>query len=127
MDCEMQEKKTKRWFPMKKVFVFPVIAAAAVFLFGWAVMLLWNAILPVVFKVGAITYWQAVGLLVLCRILFGGFRGGPGGFRGGRPHFGWPPFSRGKWMNMSEEERAKFKEEWERRHKQAETQPDSGS
>jgi len=99
----------------KRIFVFPVIAAAAVFLFGLVVMLLWNAILPAVLEVGTITYWQAVGLLVLCRILFGGLRGG---FRGGRPPFGWPPFLKGRWMNMSEEERAKFKEEWERRHKQ---------
>jgi hypothetical protein len=118
----MQEQKTERWFPMRKrIFIFPVIAAAAVFIFGLVVMLLWNAILPAVFKVGAITYWQAVGLLVLCRILFGGFRGGPGGFRGGRPHFGWSPFSKGKWMNMSEEERAKFKEEWERRRQPPES------
>ena len=77
------------------------------------VMLLWNAILPSVFHVETLTYWQALGLLVLCRILFGGFLFGG---RKGRPSFGRPPTQvREKWMNMSEEERIKFKEEWKKR------------
>ena len=88
--------------------------AAAVLLFGALVMWLWNNILPAVLGVGALTYWQAVGLLVLCRILFGGFRGGrPGGGRPGWSHRG--PEWREKWMNMSDEERAKFRAEWRER------------
>ena len=51
-------------------------AAAAL---GWAVMMLWNAVLPVVFVGGGlIDYWHALSLLVLSRILFGGFRGRSG-------------------------------------------------
>ena len=87
-----------------------MIAAFAA-LAGFAVMLLWNAILPVVIPaVGILNYWQALGLLVLCRILFGGFKGGPGGgsYRQG------PPWRR-KMANMSEEERDKFKAEWRAR------------
>jgi hypothetical protein len=95
-----------------KFFVLiPFIAIAGVLLFGWAVMLLWNAILPAALHAGEISFWQAVGLLLLSRILVGGFGGkrfgGHGGFRGGM----W----REKWMNMSDEEKAKFKDEWKMR------------
>jgi len=48
-------------------------------LFGLAVMLLWNAVLPGLVGVGQLDYPRAVGLLALCRLLFGGL--GPG-FRG---------------------------------------------
>lgn len=70
------------------------------------VMGLWNAILPVLFPVTALTYWQALGLLVLCRILFGGFsprKGGP------------PAHIREKWLNMDPEQKKRFKEEWRNR------------
>ena len=39
---------------------------------GEVVMLLWNWLLPSLFGVPEITFWQALGLLALCRILFGG-------------------------------------------------------
>jgi hypothetical protein len=51
---------------------------------GTAVMLLWNWLLPPLFGVPLVTFWQAVGLLALCRILFGGL-GRPGGSRGRGP------------------------------------------
>jgi hypothetical protein len=91
-------------------FIFP-----ALLFLGLAalVMLLWNAILPDLLRVQHITYMQAIGLLLLSRILFGGF-GFPGrGFRGGPP-----AHVRQRWMNMSEEERSKFKEEWKKRCEQ---------
>lgn len=51
-----------------------VLIAAGVL--GYLVMLLWNAVVPVVFAgVHPIDYWRALGLLVLSRVLFGGFRG----------------------------------------------------
>ena len=95
----------------KKFFLFiPIIVIAVILLFGWVVMLLWNAILPSALHAGEISYWQAVGLLLLSRILFGGF--------GGR-RFGGPGFKGGmwkeKWMSMSDEEKAKFKDEWRMR------------
>lgn len=97
---------------MKRRFFYfiPFLVAAAVLVFGGLVMWLWNNILPAVLGVGVLTFWQAVGLLVLCRILFGGFNGGrgrgPGGrFRGGAP---W----REKWMQMSQEDREKFRSEY---------------
>ena len=50
-------------------------AALLALIFGIAVMLLWNAILPGLFSVHPATYWQSVGLLVLVRILMGGSLG----------------------------------------------------
>lgn len=48
---------------------------------GWIVQLLWNWLLPTLFGWPAVTFWQALGLLALSRILFGGV--------GGRGRHGW--------------------------------------
>jgi hypothetical protein len=48
-------------------------AIALIFLFGWVVMLLWNSLMPDIFGLKVLTYWQAWGLLVLSSILFKGF------------------------------------------------------
>jgi hypothetical protein len=95
----------------RKFFIFPIVGLAFILLAGYLVMFLWNAILPsVITSVGALTYKQAIGLLILCRILFGGFRGRAmgGGFKGGSP---WKQ----KMMNMTEEEREEFKAKWKER------------
>ena len=57
----------------------PVVIAIVVFVFGGIVMLLWNWLLPRLFGWPEITLLQGFGLLVLCRMLFGGFGGGGGG------------------------------------------------
>ncbi len=99
-----------------KFLLFPIIGAAVVFLVGTAVQYLWNAILPDVIGARALTFWQAVGLLVLCRLLFGGFGSGRGGgWAGDRRRGGVPPRMRERWMQMSEEDRVRFKEEWRQR------------
>ncbi|MFT3748322.1 MAG: hypothetical protein QM768_08405 [Agriterribacter sp.] len=90
---------------------FPVMVIG-IFVMSGVVMWLWNTILPDLVHVSNITYWKAMGLLVLCRILFGGFKFGPP--RNNAP-FGGPGGWREKWMNMSEEEKAKFKEQWRER------------
>jgi hypothetical protein len=62
---------------------FAVLGAGLLALFGWVVMLLWNWLLPDIFGLKRIGYWQAWGLLALCTILFKGIgSGGNGG--GGR-------------------------------------------
>jgi hypothetical protein len=58
----------------------PAIALFA-WIFGEVVMHLWNWLLPMLFGWRQISFWQALGLLILCRILFGGF-GGHGHDRG---------------------------------------------
>ena len=60
------------------IVVGPVILAIVVFVFGGIVMLLWNWLLPRLFGFPEITLLQGFGLLVLCRMLFGGFGGGGG-------------------------------------------------
>ena len=50
---------------------------AFAFLFGAVVMWLWNWLMPVIFHLGVVTYWQAVGLAILGRLLFGSFHHGP--------------------------------------------------
>lgn len=47
-----------------------VIALCNLFVFGLSVMLLWNAIITLIFNASSITYWQSVGLCVLTNILF---------------------------------------------------------
>src|SRR3984957_8217824 len=75
----------------------PVLFLAPAAGLGWGVMMLWNAVVPMVFVGGRVVdYRHALGLLVLCRILFGGFRG-RGGWRGRR-------WRRGKAMTPDERE-----------------------
>ena len=57
--------------------VFGLVAAAALGLaLGFPVMWLWNWRAPALFHLPAITFWQAVGLMILCHLLFKGH--GPG-------------------------------------------------
>ncbi len=79
-----------------------------------AVMWLWNAVLAIaVDGVRPLTYWQALGLLVLARLLFGGFRfGSP--YSGHKSGAKMASF-REKWMHMTPEERQRFKEAWKER------------
>jgi hypothetical protein len=90
--------------------IIPVVIALA----GLAVMWLWNAILPELLGVNTITFWQSVGLFVLCKILFGNYRG-----RG--QHAGSRSFGAGrmieKWKNATPEEREALREEWRNRCK----------
>lgn len=72
------------------------------FVFGWVVMSLWNWLMPLLFSLRTITFWQAIGLLFLSRILLGGFRGGPSGR--------WRHRMKERWEEMSPEEREKFRE-----------------
>jgi hypothetical protein len=52
-----------------------VAVLVAVFIFAWITYLLWNWLVPVLFNGPAISYWQALGLLVLTKILFFGLGG----------------------------------------------------
>jgi hypothetical protein len=98
---------------------FPVIilgVLAIVALLSFIVMSLWNNILVSVLHIGVINFWQALGLLVLAKILFGGF---PSGWRGRHGYSGhssyWRKEMYEKWQMMTPEEREKFKQEWRNR------------
>src|SRR5215467_1837635 len=67
---------TRRWIWLGPAALLGI--ALFVFIGGEIVKQLWNWLLPPLFGWREITFWQALGLLALCRILFGGFaaRGG---------------------------------------------------
>lgn len=95
----------------KKVIMFIVFAPLFIFGFTAIVMWLWNALLPDILGVKEVTYWQAMGILVLSKILFGNFGGG-----GSKSHHnGSKNKFRQKWKSMTEEERAEFKQQWRNR------------
>jgi len=98
-------------FWIKRGLMFFLLFIIAVPLFGLLVMSLWNAILPAVLGVKSITFLQALGILLLSKILFGGF-GGHRGRRHGRDK--WIEMKQ-KFAGMSPEEREKFKSEWKNR------------
>lgn len=89
----------KRWFWIAPLAILAMIAF--VFIGGKVVMLLWNWLLPPLFGWHMLTFWQALALLALCRILFGGLGG-----HGPRPR-GWR--FRDRCRHMTSEERAKFR------------------
>ena len=92
----------KRW-----IFLAP-LAILATLLFiaigGGVVLQLWNWLLPPLFGWRQITFWQALGILALCRILFGGF----GGHRSYRSNFRRRMAER--WERMTPEERERFRQ-----------------
>jgi len=93
-----------RW--KKLIWIAPVgIVGIMIFiaLGGAIVMWLWNWLVPPIFGWPALTFWQAIGLLALCRILFGGLGGR--GSRGG--HFRRRMAAR--WDSMTPEERERFR------------------
>jgi hypothetical protein len=80
-----------------------VLGTAFVAALTFVVMSLWNALVPSLFAGPVIGFWQAAGILVLSRILFGGFRGRGGhGWR----HRGW----HGRWGRMTPEERSRVRD-----------------
>ncbi len=95
----------KNFFYKGRFIFIPLGVAAFLSLAGLAVMLLWNNLLPDILFVNTITFWQAVGIFLLCKILFGFGRGG----RGGGP--GWMKHRmQEKFKNMTPEQREAFKQ-----------------
>jgi hypothetical protein len=91
---------------------FAVFVLAFVGVLGLVVMSLWNALIPSLFHGPTLQYWQAVGLLVLSRILFGGFRGRPGWHGHGR----WRgEMWRRRWESMTPEERERLRARFKHR------------
>jgi len=99
---------------MRKFWIIKVILIGAIAIFGFSylVMMLWNGLVPELFKGPFITWPQALGLLVLSKILFGGFR------RHGNHHWKhrqWRERMQEKMNSMTPEEREKFREQWRKR------------
>lgn len=91
-----------KWIWMAPLAILAMVAFVVIG--GEVVMHLWNWLIPALFGWRQITFWQAVGLLALCRILFGshGFRGSHRSrFRGRMGE---------RWERMTPEEREKFRQ-----------------
>ncbi len=85
-----------RFFRFVKFFVFVAVAVSGL---GGGVMLLWNWLVPgLVTGAQPIDFPHALGLLLLARVLSGGFG-----------HRGWM-HRRARWAKMSDEERQRFRE-----------------
>src|SRR6266516_2545712 len=86
-----------------------IFAPLAIFIFGSIVMLLWNNVASPVLHLSTVTFWQALGILVLSKILFSSFSGGRGG---GPGRYAWRRRMMKNWKDMTPEEKEKFKEQW---------------
>jgi hypothetical protein len=84
----------------RKLLMLLPIGILAISIFGFGVMSLWNWLVPALFGGKLITFWQALGMLVLSRILVGGFS---------RPRVIH------KWEQLTPEEREKFRAAMEKR------------
>ena len=93
-------------------FVGILMFLAMIAVFSVAAMFLWNVLMPEIFGLSVLSYWQAAGLVILARILFGGLgpaRFGPHGGRGGDDRlFAHGNALREKWLNMNDDERMEF-------------------
>ena len=93
---------------MRKKWWIALVAPPAMVLFAWLfgeiVMHLWNWLMPALFGLKAITFWQGLGLLVLCRILVGGLGGGSNNSRRRERRL------KERWEHMTPEEREKLRE-----------------
>ncbi|WP_312790301.1 hypothetical protein [Sphingobacterium sp.] len=102
--------RMKRQRKGKFAFMFVAIIVG-VFLLVALLQYLWNTLIVDIFNLKAITYWQALGLFVLSRILFGRGFGKPGGGRFRKD----VPRQMEKGEDLSEEERERLRDEWRRR------------
>jgi hypothetical protein len=105
----------RKYWPL---FVPVVLLGFALFIFigGEVVKLLWNSLAPPLFGLPVLGFWQALGVLALCRILFGGFSmhgGGQPRHRGGlteRMADRMADRFSERWQHMSPEERERFRQ-----------------
>ena len=106
MKCSTDNKSGSRSRSISRCVKIGVMAIAGIAAVTWIVMQLWNCLLPDLFTgVSRIGYWQALGVLLLSRILFGGLRGGHGHWRGSSAH----------WESMTPDEREQLKERFRSR------------
>lgn len=89
----------KRWY------LFSPLIVVAFIVFGYLTMWLWNSLMPVIFHLPEITFWQTVGLMLLSRLILGGFGGHARGHRDCRPNH-----LHEKWEKMTPEEREEYRE-----------------
>ena len=113
-------ERLMRMSRLTRLMIMAPLAILGIVIFSWiggeVVMLLWNWLAPPLFGLRQVTFWQALGLLALCRILFGGFGLGGGGHRNSRRRMDGRIRERvrermaERWEQMTPEEREKFRQ-----------------
>jgi hypothetical protein len=88
---------------IRRVLKFVLFGVLAGGIFGFVVMWLWNHLMPALFGLHSLGFWQALGLLILSKILFTGFHGRPGFSHDWRMRF------IRRWDQMTPEEREAFR------------------
>lgn len=73
MEHQVKSKFEKVVKKVVKVIFIAILAVVFLLLFSYGFMYLWNWLMPDVFGINKVTYWQAVGILVMTKIIFGGF------------------------------------------------------
>ncbi|MBK9190473.1 MAG: hypothetical protein IPM77_02660 [Crocinitomicaceae bacterium] len=76
------------------------------------VMYLWNWLMPEIFGLTTITFWQALGILVLSKILFGAHWSKHKHSCHGGHHYGWKEKFKSKWNEMSDEDKKKWEQKF---------------
>jgi hypothetical protein len=84
MHCKIET--TDDIMKVLKIIGFVILGIAACFGFGLVVKLLWNWLMPQIFGLPLITYWQGIGLLILSCILLGRLGGGDSGSHKDKHH-----------------------------------------
>ncbi len=99
--------KHEAFITSKIIMVFKIIFGILIFvpLFIFGTMYLWNWLVPELFHGPIINFWQTLGLVALCKILFGGFGKGHHG-----RHNNWKQRMKEKMGDMSPEEKEQFKQ-----------------
>jgi len=88
---------------IRRILKFALFAVLAGGIFGFAAMWLWNHLMPALFGLHTLGFWQALGLLILSKILVSGFHGRPGFSHDWRMRF------IRRWEQMTPDERQAFR------------------
>jgi hypothetical protein len=99
-DLGRSEVRTMKALKILKIVAIVVVMCVVA---GFVVMHLWNWLMPSIFGLRVITFAQAIGLLVLSKILLGGFHRHAGG------RHGWKRHMEERWEKMTPEERERFR------------------
>ena len=105
----------KTFWIVKGIKILLLVALAGTIM-SYAVMMLWNWLMPMAVGAHVINFWEAAGILVLAKLLFG-FGGRWGGHRWGghQRHYYWKEKMEERLKDMTPEERERFRAEWKQR------------
>ena len=96
IEHRVKSKAEKFFRGFFKVIFIAIAIIAFILLFGYVFMLLWNWLMPEIFGLPILSYWKAVGILFMAKLVFGSFGEKGHKSRSKKPH---KRFKKGKWDN----------------------------